>query len=147
MFDKIKKFFSKAWTWIEALWDKHDEYLGEMVAALLPMVIDVAFRADLSGTEKRKAIVDAILDNAEEAASTISLSMLNEAIEVAANRYNIQIGKTTATKIHNARSAALQASRAYANGVLKITGTEAEDLEITISGGPSVSDEAIISES
>lgn len=147
MFDKVKKFFSKAWTWIEALWDKHDEYLEEMVAALLPMVIDVAFRSDLSGTDKRKAIVDAVLDNAQEAASTISSSMLNEAIEVAANRYNIQIGKTTVAKIQNAKSAALQASRAYADGVLKITGTEAEDLGITISGGPSVADQAVISAS
>ncbi len=84
MWKKIKEFFEKAWKWIEALWEKHDEVLEEMVSAILPMVIDVAFRNDLSGEEKKKAIVDAIVDNAEGAADTISSSMLNEAIEVAA---------------------------------------------------------------
>jgi hypothetical protein len=132
MFSKIKKFFSGAWDWIEALWEKHDDALEEMVAALLPMVIEVTFRNDLSGAEKRKAIVDAVIDNAEEAADFISESMLNEAIEVAANRYNIQIGKTTADKIDNARSAALAAGRDFANGTLKITGTEAQDAGIVI---------------
>ncbi len=131
MFDKIKKFFAQAWNWIEALWDKHDEYLEEMVASLLPMVIDVTFRTDLSGTEKRKAIVDAVLDNAEAAAHEISESMLNEAIEVAANRYNIQIGKTTAAKIQNAREAALAAGRDYADGKLSLTGNEAEEAGIS----------------
>ena len=49
MFKKIKEFFDSAWKWIQAVWDKHDEHLEEMVSALLPMVIDVAFRNDLSG--------------------------------------------------------------------------------------------------
>jgi hypothetical protein len=132
MFEKIKSFFSKTWKWIEALWDKHDEYLEEMVAALLPMVIDVAFRGDLSGSQKKKAIIDAVLDSAQDAAETVSESMLNEAIEVAANRYNIQIGKTTVTKIENARSAALKAGREFANGELKIKGNEAEDAGISL---------------
>lgn len=131
MFDKIRKFFAKAWKWIEALWDKHDDYLEEMVASLLPMVIDVTFRTDLSGTEKRKAIVDAVMDNAEAAAHEISESMLNEAIEVAANRYNIQIGKTTIAKIQNAKDAAMAAGRDYADGKLSLTGNEAEEAGIS----------------
>ncbi len=131
MFDKIRKFFVKAWKWIEALWDKHDDYLEEMVASLLPMVIDVTFRTDLSGTEKRKAIVDAVMDNAEAAAHEISESMLNEAIEVAANRYNIQIGKTTIAKIQNAKDAAVAAGRDYADGKLSLTGNEAEEAGIS----------------
>jgi hypothetical protein len=130
--DKIKSFFSRAWKWIEALWDKHDEYLEEMVEALLPMVIDVAFRNDLSGEQKKKAIVDAVLDGAEVAADRISESMINEAIEVAANRYNIQIGKTTASKIQNAKDAALKAGRDFTDGKLDLTGKEAEEAGITL---------------
>lgn len=133
MWKKIKEFFEKAWKWIEALWEKHDEVLEEMVSAVLPMVIDVAFRNDLSGEQKKKAIIDAIVDNAEVAADRISESMLNEAIEVAANRYNIQIGKLTADKIDAARDATLQASRDFADDKLKITGTEAEEAGITLS--------------
>jgi len=133
MWKKIKEFFEKAWKWIEALWEKHDEVLEEMVSAILPMVIDVAFRNDLSGEQKKKAIVDAIVDNAEAAADTISSSMLNEAIEVAANRYNIQIGKLTADKIDGARDATLEAARAFADNKLKITGTEAEEAGISLS--------------
>ncbi len=133
MWKKIKEFFEKAWKWIEALWEKHDEVLEEMVSAILPMVIEVAFRNDLSGEQKKKAIVDAIVDNAEAAADKISNSMLNEAIEVAANRYNIQIGKLTADKIDGARDATLEAARAFADNKLKITGTEAEEVGITLS--------------
>jgi len=133
MWKKIKEYFEKAWKWIEALWEKHDEVLEEMVSAILPMVIDVAFRNDLSGEQKKKAIVDAIVDNAEVAADKISESMLNEAIEVAANRYNIQIGKLTADKIDGARDATLEAARAFADNKLKITGTEAEEAGISLS--------------
>lgn len=133
MWKKIKEFFENAWKWIEALWDKHDEVLEEMVSAILPMVINVAFRNDLSGEQKKKAIIDAIVDNAEAAADKISKSMLNEAIEVAANRYNIQIGKLTVAKIDAARDAVLQASRDFADNKLKITGTEAEEAGITLS--------------
>ena len=131
MFEKIKAFFKKAWKWIEAVWDKHDEHLVEMVAAVLPMVIELAFRNDLSGEEKKKAIVDAIVDNAEAELSEISTSLLNEAIEVAANKYNIQIGKTTVAKLDAAREAVLKASRDFANRKLKIAGTEAEDAGIS----------------
>jgi hypothetical protein len=130
MFKKIKDFFRKAWDWIEALWDKHDEMLEEMVKSVLPMVINVAFRSDLSGEEKKNAIVDAIVDNAEVAAETISKSVLNEAIEVAAARYNIQIGQLTAEKMDAALEAALKASRDFANKKLTITGQEAEEAGI-----------------
>lgn len=133
MWEKIKAFFNKVWDWIEALWKKHDEYLEDMVEAVLPMVIDLAFRNDLSGDQKRKAIVDAVLDGAEVSADKISKSMLNEAIEIAANRYNIQIGKTTVEKIDNARDAAVKTGRKFANGELKLQGTEAEEAGITLS--------------
>jgi len=126
MFKKIKEFFRKAWDWVEALWEKHDDMIEQMVAAVLPMVIDVAFRPELSGEEKKKAIVDAIIDNAEVAASTISKSVLNEAIEVAAARYNIQIGQLTAERMDASLDAAVKASRDFANKTLKITGEEAE---------------------
>ncbi len=133
MWKKIKDFFKRAWTWIEALWEKHDEILEEMVAAVLPMVISVTFRNDLSGAEKKKVIIDAIIDNAEKNADEISESMLNEAVEIAANRYNIQIGKLTIEKMDAAREAALDASRDFTNKKLKITGNEAEDAGVSLS--------------
>ncbi len=131
MFKKLREFFESAWKWIQVLWDKHDEHIEEMVSALLPMVIDVAFRNDLSGEEKKKAIIDAVIDNAEEEAAHISSGLLNEAIEIAANKYNIQIGKTTTDKMDAALEAAQKASRDFANKKLKIKGTEAEDAGIS----------------
>ncbi len=127
MFKKIREFFEKAWKWIQAVWDKHDDHLAEIVSAVLPMVISVAFRNDLSGEEKKRAIIDAIIDNAEAEVAEISTSLLNEAIEVAANKYNIQIGKTTVEKMDAALDAALKAGRDFADRKLEITGTEAED--------------------
>ncbi len=132
MLDVLKDFFRRAWSWVEALWDKHDEYLEEMVQSVLPMVIEVAFRPDLSGSQKKKAIVDAIVDNAETAVGDISHSLLNEAIELAAARYNIQIGRITADRMEVAREAALKASRDFANKTLKITGTESEDAGVAL---------------
>ncbi len=133
MWKKVREYFKKAWGWIEAVWEKHDDILEEMVSAILPMVIAVAFRNDLSGEQKRKAIIDAIVDNAEVAAHKISSSMLNEAVEIAASRYNIQIGKLTVDKMDAARDAALKASRDFANEQLKIAGDEAEKAGITLS--------------
>ena len=52
--------------------------------------------------------------------------LLNEAVEIAANRYNIQIGKQTVQSIDAARDAALKAARDFANGKLAIAGDEAE---------------------
>jgi hypothetical protein len=132
MLDKVKEFFKKAWQWIQALWDKHDEMLGEMVAAVLPMVINVAFRNDLSGEQKRKVIVDAIIDNAEATAGTVSHSLLNEAVELAAARYNIQIGQLTVDRMQASRNAALKAGRDFANNTLKLSGTEAEDAGVSL---------------
>jgi len=132
MFKKLREWFAKAWDWIQALWDKHDEHLEEMVQALLPMVIEVAFRNDLKGEEKRKVIVDAILDGAEDLTGKVSTSMLNEAIEIAANKYNIQIGKLTLDKIDAAREAALKAGRDFADGKLKLRGDESENAGIEI---------------
>jgi broad-specificity NMP kinase len=131
MFKKIKVFFENAWKWIQALWDKHDDHLEEMVKSILPMVIDVAFRNDLSGEEKKRAIVDAIIDNAEAEIGEISSSLLNEAVEIAAAKYNIQIGKLTVEKMDASLDAALKAGRDYANNTLKITGEEAETLAAT----------------
>jgi hypothetical protein len=126
MFGKIKNFFKKAWEWAEALWEKHDEMMEDMVTAVLPMVIDVAFRTDLNGDQKKKAIVDAIIDNAHLSAANVSHSLLNEAVEVAAAKYNIQIGKLTLDKMEASRQAALQAARDFANKKLQISGKEAE---------------------
>lgn len=114
MFKKIRAFFKKAWEWIEALWEKHDEQLEEMVQAILPMVIDVTFRNDLSGDEKRKLIVNTIVENAKDVGEDIAVSMINEAIEIAANKYNIQIGKLTNLDMDAAKDAVLKAARDYA---------------------------------
>lgn len=132
MLEKIKEFFRKAWNWVEALWDKHDEMLEEMVVAVLPMVIDVAFRPDLSGEEKKKVIVDAIVDNAQLAVDQVSHSLLNEAVEVAAARYNIQIGQITLDRMQSSRDAAVKAARDFANKELKLSGQEAEDAGVNL---------------
>ena len=137
MLKKLREWFKKAWDWIEALWDKHDDQITEMVSAVLPMVIDLAFRSDLTGEQKRKAIIDTVIDNAEATARDISTSMLNEAVEIATNRYNIQIGKTTIEAMDAAQAAALKAARDFANNNLQLTGTEAEDAGVT----PTVPDE------
>jgi len=133
MWKKIKEFFDGAWKWIQALWDKHDEMLAEMVAAIIPMVIAVAFRNDLTGEEKKNAIIKAILDNADDTADAISTSMLNEAIEIAANRYNINIGKLTVDKMEGAREAALKASRAFAERKLKLAAEAEAKADVTLS--------------
>ena len=132
--EAIKNFFSRAWKYIQAMWDKHDEHLKDMVENILPMVIEVTFeRNDLSGDEKRKAIVDAILDGAEKEGRHIATSMINEAVEVAANRYNIQLGRVTADKMDNAVDAVAKAARDFADGTLRLDGTEAEDAGLDIS--------------
>lgn len=132
--ESIKSFFAKAFKWVSALWDKHDDHLMEMVQNILPMVIEVTFeRHDLSGDEKRKAILDAVLDGAEKEGRHIATSMINEAIEVAANRYNIQLGRITADKMDNAVDAVAKAARDFADGTLRLDGTEAEDAGIDIS--------------
>lgn len=135
MWKKIKAIFSKAWSWIEALWEKHDDDLKEMVVAVLPMVIDMAFRNDLSGEEKKKAIVDAVIDAGEVGAEHMAISMVNEAVEIAANRYNIQIGKLTTEKIDNALNATLEASRRHVNRAAGIKGDEAENAGISLTHG------------
>ncbi len=132
MFKKLREFFERAWKWIQALWDKHDEQLEEMVQALLPMVINVAFRSDLTGEEKRNIIVDAVVDNAEVVGDHIATSMLNEAVEIAVNKYNIQIGTLTKEKMDKALDAALKAGRDYADKTLKLDGDEAENAGIRV---------------
>jgi hypothetical protein len=132
--ESIKSFFSKAFKWVQALWDKHDDHLQEMVANILPMVIEVTFeRNDLKGDEKRKAIVDAILDGAEKEGREIATSMINEAVEIAANRYNIQLGRITTDKMDNAVDAVAKAARDFTDGTLRLDGTEAEDAGLDIS--------------
>lgn len=132
MFESIKKFFSNAWNWIQSLWDKHDEQLEQMVAAVLPMVIDLAFRLDLTGNQKRDAIVDAIVDTAETSGRLLSKSMINEAVEIAANRYNIQIGKLTKEAMDLTLEATIAASRLHVNGKLNIAGIEAEAAGVVV---------------
>lgn len=132
MFTKIKEFFNRAWEWIQALWAKHDEQLETMVASILPMVAAVAWQENLSGEEKRKALVDAILDNAEDTADSIATSMLNEAVEIAANRYNIQIGKLTNDQMDKAVKAAIKAGRDFANKTLDLSGQEGEKAGIVL---------------
>jgi hypothetical protein len=134
MLESIKSFFAKAFKWVQALWDKHDDHLMEMVENILPMVIEVTFeRNDLNGDEKRKAIVDAILDGAEKEGRHIATSMINEAVEIAANRYNIQLGRITTDKMDNAVDAVAKAARDFADGALRLDGTEAEDAGLDIS--------------
>ena len=134
MLESIKSFFAKAWKWVQAVWDKHDDHLMEMVENILPMVIEVTFeRNDLSGDEKRKAIIDAILDGAEKEGRHIATSMINEAVEVAVNRYNIQLGTVTIEKMDAAVDAVAKAARDFADGTLRLDGTEAEDAGIDIS--------------
>ena len=133
MFKKVREFFEKAWQWIQALWEKHDGQLEEMVRTVLPMVIDVAFRPDLSGEEKKKAIVDMIVDNAEVSANELAISMLNEAVEIAANKYNIQIGKLTRDSMDNVLAATLKAGRDYADRKLHLEGDEAEKAGLRVS--------------
>ncbi len=134
MLEAIKSFFAKAFKWVQALWDKHDDHLMEMVQNILPMVIEVTFeRNDLSGDEKRRAIVDAILDGAEKEGRHIATSMINEAVEIAANRYNIQLGRITLDKMDNAVDAVAKAARDFADGTLRLDGTEAEDAGLDIS--------------
>jgi hypothetical protein len=133
MLEAIKSFFERAWKFIQALWEKHDEHLLEMVTNILPMVIEVTFaRPALDGAEKRKVIIDAILDGAEKEGKEIATSMINEALEVAVNRYNIQLGKITADKMDNAVDAVAKAARDFANGKLILEGTEAEDAGLDI---------------
>lgn len=132
MFSKLKEYWDKVWSWIQALWAKHDEQLEEMVSALLPIVANLALRSDLSGEQKRKAVLDAVLDNAEVAADQIAASMINEAVEVAANRYNIQLGRLTVEKMDNATKAVIKAGRDYADGALDLSGKEADDAGITL---------------
>ena len=132
MFDKLVSFFAKAWDWIQAMWDKHDEELEHMVTAILPMVISVAFRPDLAGEEKRKVILDAILDNAEDNTNAIANSMINEAIEIAANRYNIQIGKLTKEMLDAAKDATIKAARDFADDKLDLTGDESDNLGVIL---------------
>jgi hypothetical protein len=141
MWKKIREFFEGAWKWVQAVWDRHDEVLIEMVTAVLPMVIEMAFRNDLSGEEKKDAIIKAILDNADTAADTISTSMLNEAIEVAANRYNINIGKLTVEQMEASREAALKAARDFAERKLKIA-AEAE-AKAEVEGGATLNNDDV----
>ncbi len=140
MLEAIKKYFSRAWDWIKALWDKHDDHLLEMVKNILPMVIDVTFnRRELAGDEKRKLILDAVLDGAEKEGKHIAISMVNEAIEIAVNRYGIQLGIVTVSKMDNAVDAVAKAARNFANGTLDLSGTEAEDAGVDI--GPDLSED------
>lgn len=129
----IKNFFERAWKWVQALFDKYDDEIQKMGEALLPLVVDVAFRPELSGADKKKIVADAVLDAAEKLGKNVSASMINEAIEVAANRYNIQIGKTTKDNMDATMTAVLEAARKHADGALKLTGKEADDAGVVLS--------------
>ena len=120
-------WFASVWQWITGLWGQHDANLEQMVEAVLPMVIDIALRPDLSGEEKRKVIVDRIVDNVEAGGTAVAASLLNEAVEIAANKYNIQIGKITKDSLDASLAAALKAARDFANGHLNLSGDESEN--------------------
>lgn len=122
MFGKIKDFFSGAFRWVKDLIARHDGHLEQMAASLIPLIANLALRDDLSGEEKRKLLTKSILDNAEAEARGIGTSMINEAIEVATNRYNIEAGKLTKEKMDSALEAVLKAGRDFANDKLKLDG-------------------------
>lgn len=120
MLKNIEDFFSKAWDWIKALWKKHDEALEDMVKAVLPMVINLAQRTDLTGEQKKDLILKAVVTKADEAANLVAKSMVNEAVEIAVNRYNIQVGVLTKEKIDTTIDSVLKAGREYVTGKLAL---------------------------
>lgn len=128
----IKGGLSRAFSFFKSLLAKHDKELENMAKALLPIVVNVGGRTDLSGDQKKKVIVDAVLDKAGAAATTISKSLLNEAIEVAANRYNISVGKTTEEKIDNTAAAVVAAGVKLANEKFGLKGDEAENAGVSL---------------
>jgi broad-specificity NMP kinase len=122
MFGKIKDFFSGAVRWVKDLLARHDGHLQQMASSLVPLIAELALRSDLSGEEKRKLLASKIVENAEAEARDIGTSMINEAIEMATNRYNIEVGKLTKEKMDSALEAVLKAGRDYANEKLKLDG-------------------------
>lgn len=81
-----------------------------MVKALGPVVAKTALRKDLSGEEKKKLIVDKIKLEAEKTGREIALSVVNEAIEVAANKYKLEIGVLGPEQLDNTLKAVLDAA-------------------------------------
>jgi len=132
MFAKLQEYWEKVWNWIKALWEKHDEQLEVMVSGLLPLIARMAMRSDLTGEEKRKIVVDAVLDAVEGTADDIAVSMINEAVEVAANRYNIQLGTLTVERMDAAANAVIQAARDFSDGKLNLDGDEAEKVDAVL---------------
>ena len=120
MFGKIKDFFSSTFRWVKDLIARHDGHLEQMVASLVPMITELALRSDLSGEEKRKLLIKTIVDNAEAEGREIGTSMINEAVEIAANKFSIEAGKLTKEKMDAALEAVLKAGRDYANNKLKL---------------------------
>jgi len=115
--------------WIQALWTKHDDEVGKMVEAVLPIVIDVATRPDLSGSEKRDAVVDIVVGTATGGLGIngFATSLLNEAIEIAVNKYNIQTGEITKDNMDITLAAIIKAGAAYATNLLGVDGDGAAD--------------------
>jgi len=127
MLKNIEEFFGKAWDWIKALWKKHDEALEDMVKAVLPMVINLAQRSDLTGDQKKQLIMAAVVSKAGESANLVAKSMVNEAVEIAVNRYGIQVGTLTKEKIDATIDSVLKAGRQFVNGKLQLDGSEVND--------------------
>lgn len=122
----------KVWGWVSALWKKKEGKVQEMAKALLPIVASVALRQDLTGEQKKKAVIDAVLDSSQAVAEDLAKSVLNEAIEVAANQYKIQVGSLTEEKIEKTAKAAVDAGRAFVDKQLELKGTEAQDAGVSL---------------
>lgn len=131
MLKNIQEFFDKAWDWIKALWKKHDEALEGMVKSVLPMVISLAQRSDLTGEEKKKLILEAVVSKAGESANLVAKSMVNEAVEIAVNRYGIQVGTLTKEKIDTTIDSVLKAGQEFVNGKLQLDGTTEDASPVT----------------
>jgi len=127
----ITTLLEGAWSWVKALWAKYDVDVEKMAEHLLPIVISVAQRTDLTGPQKRDAILAAVLDSATTTATSISQSMVNQAIEVATNKYNIQVGKTTVDQMDATLSAVMEAARKHAAGALNLPSTQATQANAT----------------
>ena len=127
--------FSKVWGWFKSIWQKHDSQVAAMAKALLPLVVAVARRSDLTGEQKRRAVLDAVLDSGEVVAEEIATSVLNEALEVAANRYKIEIGALTPEKIDKTAKSVVAAGRALADKQFDLQGDEAEEAGLSAPAG------------
>jgi len=129
----IKEFFARAWAWVTAVSDKYDIEVEKVAEYLLPLVVEIANKKELSGDEKRKLVLDTIITDTVAASKNISLSMVNHAIEVATNKLNIQLGKTTVEQIDNTVTAIIDAAAKHAKGASIKPGEEVPKPSVPLS--------------